>query len=120
VDCVLGVGGPDGETIAEVFQLNETQREKLKNWTAELRIRNDYLRDKAERLIGKNQASPPDELLKVSVAYRAILDSMEQNIRMMDRRLLQIFNDRQYRYYVELCGRLSLRPIHINRSVDER
>ena len=116
----MGVGGPDGETIAEVFQLNELQREKLKNWSAELRIRNGYLSEKAEYLIGKNRTSSPEELLKVSVAYRVLLDSMESNIRMMDLRLLQIFNDRQYRYYVELCGRLSLRPIHINRSVDER
>src|SRR5690606_15256809 len=117
---MLGVGGPDGETIVEVFQLNEQQQEKLRNWSAELKIRNGLLRDKAETLIAKHRESDPEELLKVSGQYKAIQDSMLENVRMMDKRLLSILNDRQYRRYTELCGLLGQRPVHINRSVDER
>jgi len=117
---MLGVGGPDGETIAEVFQLNEAQREQLANWGAELKYRNDILRDQAEYLLKRNDTTPPEELLKVSKQYNAILDSMHQNIRMMDRRMLALFNDRQYERYIQLCRELSMRPIHINRSIDER
>ena len=120
LDCMLGVGGPDGETIAEVFQLNEAQREQLANWGAELKYRNDILRDQAEYLLKRNDTTPPEELLKVSKQYNAILDSMHQNIRMMDRRMLALFNDRQYERYIQLCRELSMRPIHINRSIDER
>lgn len=120
LDCMLGVGGPDGETMAEVFQLNEEQRERLRNWSAELKYRNALLRDQAEFLLKRNGTSPPEELLKVSVQYRALLDSMQQNILMMDGRMLALFNDRQYQRYLLLCRELSLRPIPRNRSMDER
>ena len=120
LDCMLGVGGPDGETIIEVFQLNDQQKEHLANWSAELRYRNEILRDQAEFLLKRNDTMPPEELLKVSKRYNAILDSMQQNIRMMDMRMLALFNDRQYERYILLCRQLSMRPIHINRPIDER
>lgn len=120
MDCILGVGGPDGETIAKVFQLNEEQQEKLKNWGAELKVRNDILREKAEYLMKKNENSTPEVLLEVSKQYRAIQDSMFLNIRMMDKRLLTIFNDKQYERYLGFCNELALRPIHVNRSIDEK
>lgn len=120
MDCMLGVGGPDEEIIAQVFQLNDEQREKLKNWSAELKVRNDILRDQAEFLMKQNEESSPEVLVAVSQKYRVIQDSMEQNVRMMDKRLLTIFNHKQYQYYIKLCGELSLRPIHVNRSVDEK
>ena len=120
MDCMLGVGGPDGDTIVKVFQLNEEQQEKLKSWAAELKVRNDILREKAEFLMKKNEESTPETLLVVSQQYRTIQDSMAQNIRMMDKRLLTIFNEKQYQYYVKLCNELSLRPIHVNRPIDEK
>lgn len=120
MDCMLGVGGPDGDVIAEVFQLNDEQNEKLKNWTAELKVRNDILREKAEYLMKKNENSTPEVLLEVSKQYRAIQDSMFQNVRMMDKRLLTIFNDKQYQRYLGFCNELALRPIHVNRSIDEK
>lgn len=119
MDCILGVGGPDEEIIAQVFQLNDEQREKLKSWSAELKVRNEILSDQAEFLMKQNEESSPEVLMTVSQKYRAIQDSMEQNVRMMDKRLLTIFNNKQYQYYIKLCGELSLRPIHVNRSVDE-
>jgi len=119
-ECVLGVGGKDDETIAEVFQLNEEQLENLRNWSAELKIRNEILRNQAEYLLKQHEESSPEVLLKVSSEYRGILDSMKQNVRMMDKRLLSIFNSKQYKFYLELCNKLTLRPIHINRSVDEK
>lgn len=119
MECMLGVGGPDEEIIAQVFQLNDEQREKLKNWGAELKVRNDILRDKADHLMKQNADSPPEVLVAISQKYQEIRDSMEQNVRMMDKRLLAIFNERQYKRYVELCSELSLRPIHVNRPMDE-
>ncbi|MEW2921455.1 hypothetical protein AB1A65_08305 [Muricauda sp. ANG21] len=119
-DCLLGVGGKDDEVITEVFQLNEEQQEQLRNWSAELKIRNGLLKEKAEYLLKKHEESSVDELLKVSEEYQNILDSMKQNVRMMDKRLLTILNPKQYEFYTELCTKLSLRPIYINRSVDEK
>ena len=119
-DCMLGIGGQDDETITEVFQLNEEQKENLKNWSAELKIRNEILRDKAEYLLKQNEESSPELLLKVSKEYRDILDSIKKNVRMIDKRMLSTFNPKQYEFYMELCNQLTLRPIHINTSIDEK
>ncbi|MDF0706438.1 hypothetical protein [Flagellimonas okinawensis] len=115
----MGVGGRDNETITKVFELSEEQRVNLKNWSAELKVRNDILKDKAKFLMKKNEESSPEVLLKVSKEYATIMDSMKQNVRMIDQRLLNSFNDVQYDRYLKLCRQLTLRPIHINRSVDE-
>ena len=120
MDCTLGVGGKDDETIIEVFQLNEEQQEYLKNWSAELRVRNDYLKDKAKFLLKRHEASPPNVLMEMSYEYRKILDSMRSNVRMIDQRLLGTFNRKQYDLYVELCGMISMNPIPVDNSVNEK
>lgn len=119
MDCVLGVGGRDNETITKVFELTEEQQKSLKNWTAELKIRNDIFKDKAAYLMKQNEESSPEVLIEVSKKYQSYIDSMAKNVRMMDKRLLKIFNETQYERYVKLCNQLTLRPIYINRSVDE-
>ncbi len=119
MDCILGVGGRDNETITKVFELTEEQQENLKNWSAELKFRNDILKDNVKYLMKKNEESSPEVLLTVSKEYGSIMDSMKQNVRMIDKRLLTSFNKAQYERYVKLCSKLALRPIHVNRSVDE-
>lgn len=118
-ECILGIGGRDDETIAAVFQLNELQLEKLKNWSAELKVRNEILKDQAKYLLKRHEASSPEALKSVAEKYQGLLDSMKQNVRILDRRLLSVFNDRQYDLYIELCDQVMLRPIHIDRSLDE-
>ena len=119
-ECLLGIGGKNDETIVEVFQLNDEQKEKLRNWSAELKVRNDILKEQAEYLLKKNEESSPEVLMAFSPKYKTILDSMKRNVRMIDKRMLSIFNDKQYRLYRKLCNQLTLRPIHIERSVDEK
>ncbi|NAY90356.1 hypothetical protein GTQ34_00355 [Muricauda sp. JGD-17] len=119
-DCLLGIGGKDDETIIEVFQLNEEQQEKLTNWSAELKVRNDLLKDQAKYLIKRHEESSPEVLINVSTQYKGILDSMKQNVRMIDTRMLSILNEKQYQLYLKFCRQLALRPIHIERSVDEK
>ncbi len=119
-ECILGIGGQDDEVIEEVFQLNEDQKEKMKNWGAELKIRNEILKDQAGYLLKKSEQSSPEDLIVMSYKYKDILDSMKQNVRMLDKRLLSIFNDKQYNFYLELCNQLSLLPIYVDRSVDEK
>ena len=116
----MGVGGTDDETIAEVFQLNDEQRQSLRNWSAELKVRNEILSNQAEFLLKQHEESSPEVLMTISKEYKTIMDSMKQNVRMMDKRLLSIFNPKQYNFYVKLCDQLTLRPIYINRSVDEK
>ncbi|MEL7270007.1 MAG: hypothetical protein AAGL34_10555 [Bacteroidota bacterium] len=118
-ECPLGIGSVHDSDIVEIFQLNEEQQTKLKNWSAELGIRNDMLKEKARVLLKKHEESPPDVLLTMSKKYRTILDSMQSNSRMMDKRLLGIFNKKQYNFYVELCSGLSLTPLYVDGLVNE-
>ena len=119
-DCLLGIGGKDNETITEVFQLNEEQKEQLKNWSAELKVRNDILKDQAKYLMKQHEESSPEVLMTISTKYKGLLDSMKQNLRMLDARMLSVFNERQYNRYLKLCQQLTLRPIYVERSVDEK
>ncbi|WP_133248439.1 hypothetical protein [Flagellimonas aquimarina] len=119
-DCILGIGGQDDEMISEVFQLNDEQMEKMRNWSAELRIRNEILKNQAEFLLKKHAQSSPEDLVAMSQKYKDILDSMKQNVLRQDKRLLSIFNEKQYNFYLELCSQLTLQPIYVSRSVDEK
>lgn len=119
-ECLLGIGGKDNETITEVFQLNEDQQEKLKDWSAELKVRNDILKDQAKFLMKQHEESSPEVLMTISLKYKGLLDSMRQNLRILDTRMLSVFNQRQYERYLELCRQLTLRPIYVDRSVDEK
>lgn len=119
-DCYLGIGGKDDETIIEVFQLNEDQVEKMKNWGAELKYRNSFLIDQAKFLLKKHAQSSPEDLMAMSYQYRDLLDSMKSNMRMLDRRLLSLFDDHQYDLYIRLCNTTSRSPIFVVRQVDEK
>ena len=116
----MGVGGQDDQVIMEVFQLNDDQKDKLKSWSAELQVRNDILKDRAKHLLKRHENSPPEVLAIFSKQYKDILDSMKQNALMMDKRLLSILNAKQYNLYLELCSQLTLRPMYVDRSVDEK
>nr|WP_321411595.1 hypothetical protein [uncultured Allomuricauda sp.] len=119
MDCILGVGGRDNETIAKVFELTEEQQESLKNWSAELKIRNDIFKERAEYLMKQNEDSSPEVLMEVSKKYQSFIDSMAKNVHMMDKRLLESFSQVQYDRYLKLCNQMTLRPIYVNKSVDE-
>lgn len=119
MDCILGVGGRDNETITKVFELTEEQKEDLKNWSAELKIRNDIFKERAEYLMKQNEDSSPEVLIEVSKKYQSFIDSMAKNVHMMDKRLLESFTQTQYDRYLKLCNQMTLRPIYVNRSVDE-
>ena len=119
-DCYLGIGGKDDERITEVFQLSEEQVEKLRNWGAELKFRNEIFELRAKSLLKNHAQASPEDLLKMSYDYKAILDSMTANMRMLDKRMLSTFNDKQYNLYIMLCNQLSRSPIYTTRSVNEK
>jgi len=115
-DCLLGVGGKDDKTIIEAFQLNDDQIEQMRNWAAELNYRNELLQDQANALLKKHSQSSPEDLLAMSYQYQTLVDSMRSNVRMIDKRLLELFNDKQYNRYVNLCNKATLSPIFANRE----
>lgn len=114
-DCYLGIGGPDNETIAEVFQLDSLQLEQMANLGAELKFRNQLLAQRAEFLLDLHAQSSPEDLLVMSFEYRQVLDSMHTNMRLIDKKMLSLFNDQQYNMYIRLCNQAQSSPIYAPR-----
>lgn len=115
-DCLLGIGGKDDEIIKAVFELTDEQAEQMRNWGAELKFRNEIFEIKAENLLKNHAQSSPEDLLKMSYQYKVLLDSMESNMRLLDKRLLSIFTTDQYNLYIMLCNQVYKSPIYANRS----
>jgi hypothetical protein len=111
-DCYLGIGGKDDVIIEKVFNLDSIQVEKMKNWGAELRYRNGFLINQANNLVKKHSESSPEVLKTMAVSYKKILDSMQSNLRMLDKRMLGVFNEEQYNLYIMLCNQNSSSPLY--------
>lgn len=109
-DCVLGVGITADSTLVDIFQLNEEQTEKLKNWSAELKYRNELLNGQAENLLKRHPQSSAAELKVLAEKYKVIHDSMAIVQRMVDIRTLKLFNENQYRLYLSLCKEAFRQP----------
>jgi len=111
-DCYLGIGGQDDAIIEKVFNLDSIQVKKMKNWGAELKYRNSFLINQANNLLKRHSESSPEVLKTMAVSYKKLLDSMQSNLRMLDKRMLGVFNDEQYNLYVMLCSQSSISPLY--------
>ena len=112
-DCILGVGVTDNETIISVFQLNEEQAEKLANLSAELKYRNELLNSQIENTRKKNPKSSEEDLMKLAKEYKIVMDSVGKIQRTIDKKVLSLFNKKQYNRYMNLCQEAFVRPIHV-------
>ena len=119
-DCFLGIGGKHDETIETVFKLTEDQVEKMRNWGAELKFRNEIFEMRANNLLKNHAQSSPEDLMKMSYEFRSLMDSMENNMRLLDQRMLGIFTDDQYNLYIMLCNQVYRSPIYAARSMNEK
>ncbi|MFS4467334.1 hypothetical protein [Maribacter sp. 2210JD10-5] len=109
-DCVLGVGTADDATIIDVFQLNEMQQEKLANFGAELKYRNEILNDQLENIIQRHPQSTGAELQQLADKYTKTIDSMASIQAFIDKKVLSLFNEKQYELYRNLCKEASRSP----------
>jgi hypothetical protein len=119
-ECFLGIGGEDDETIQKVFKLDSIQVVKMRDWGAELQYRNSFLIDQANSLLKRHAESSPEVLKTMSVQYKKLLDSMQSNLRMLDKRMLGIFNDEQYNLYLMFCNHVSRSPLYPTTPVNEK
>ncbi|MGB3150989.1 MAG: hypothetical protein WBB27_10025 [Maribacter sp.] len=109
-DCVLGVGLTDDATIVEIFQLNEMQQENLANFGAELKYRNDLLNNQLENVMKRHPQSNATELRQLADKYKGVMDSMAVVQQMIDKKVLALFNEKQYELYLSLCKEASRSP----------
>ena len=119
-DCLLGIGGKDDEMIRTVFELTDDQMEQMRNWGAELQFRNEIFETRARNLLKNHAQSSTEDLLIMSHKYKALLDSMRNNIKLLDKRMLGIFTNEQYNLYIMLCNQVNRSPLYVPRSMNEK
>ncbi|PIF00270.1 MAG: hypothetical protein CR994_07355 [Maribacter sp.] len=112
-DCILGVGITPDSTLIGVFQLNKGQIEKMRNWSAELKYRNELLNRQADNLLRRSPQTSPAELGVLAKEYKVISDSVVMVQRLIDMRTLKVFNDKQYKLYLSLCKEAYRRPYRV-------
>jgi len=116
-DCVLGVGITNDTVISSVFQLNALQREKLINFGAELKYRNDLLNNELQNITDRHPQSTVTELSQLAEKYKSVMDSIGRVQTMIDKRMLTLFNPKQYKLYQSLCKEASRSPFIVVPSV---
>ena len=109
-DCILGVGVVNDSVLIEIFQLNPKQSKELVNYSAEIKYRNEILDNKLANIRKRHPQSSVQELSNLATAYNVIMDSMHLVQAMVDKRLLTLFNQKQYSLYRNLCLEASRSP----------
>ncbi len=112
-DCMLGLGGSSAETIIQVFQLNEEQIEKMDEWTAELKLSNKVYQEEITQLFDTHPQSKTEDLEALATKYKVLKDQVLANTKEYDRRLLKLFNPKQYDRYLELCATANRIPFQV-------
>ncbi|MFX0558134.1 hypothetical protein ACOCEA_15135 [Maribacter sp. CXY002] len=112
-DCILGVGITDDDTLIEVFQMNKFQQENLANFGGELKYRNELLNNQLENIKRRHPQSNSEELMQLAGKYKNIMDSMQLVQAMIDKKVLSLFNEKQYELYLSLCKEASRSPFVI-------
>lgn len=115
-DCLLGIGGKDDEVIIQTFKLTEEQQENLKNWGAELKFRNEIYTNRLKNVLRNYPTETLEDIEVRAQKHSDLLDSMEANMRLLDKRLLGLFSVEQYNLYVSLCNQIQRVPIYTNVS----
>ncbi|NJB72471.1 hypothetical protein GGR42_002962 [Saonia flava] len=118
-DCTLNIGGEDDETIISVFQLNEEQQGKMEAWGRELQFKNKVLEDGMQKLLDTHPQSKPEDVVIMGEKYKKLKDEFVANSKEYDIKLLTLFNEKQYRRYVDLCREAFRRPLNRNSTIPE-
>jgi len=110
-DCTLGIGGKDTEILAQVFQLKDGQIDKMELWIGQLQTENRLAEDQIKELFDNHPQSTHEELETLAKKYKVLKDKMVATSKKYDKKLLGIFNEKQYQRYVELCNEALRRPM---------
>ncbi len=110
-DCTLNLNGKDKNTLIEVFQLNDTQKVQMENWSQELTIANKVLQEEIDLLLKTHPQQTQEELTELAQKYRVLQHKMVANSKAYDIKLLQSFNRKQYKLYTDLCAEVMRTPL---------
>lgn len=116
-DCILGVGVIKDSVLIDVFQLNSLQSENLANFGAEIKYRHEILNNNLTNIKKRHPQGTVSELSKLAEEYSTVMDSMALTQIMIEKRLLGLFNEKQYTLYLNLCREASRSPFIVAPTV---
>ncbi|WP_291965032.1 hypothetical protein [Maribacter sp.] len=102
-DCILGVGVTSDSIISDIFQLNEMQKKQLELLSTDVKLLNEALNDNLVEVKSKHPQSNVTELRQLADKYKVVMDSMVNVQKVMDKKMLALFNSNQYKLYLSLC-----------------
>ncbi|WP_291961473.1 hypothetical protein [Maribacter sp.] len=102
-DCILGVGVTSDSIISDIFQLNEMQKQQLELLSTDVKLLNEALNDNLAEVKSKHPQSNVTELRQLADKYKVVMDSMVNVQKVMDKKMLALFNSNQYKLYLSLC-----------------
>lgn len=102
-DCILGVGVTSDSIISDIFQLNEMQKQQLELLSTDVKLLNEALNDNLAEVKSKHPQSNVTELRQLADKYKVVMDSMANVQKVMDKKMLALFNSNQYELYLSLC-----------------
>ncbi|MEP2278460.1 hypothetical protein [Maribacter sp.] len=102
-DCILGVGVTSDSIISDIFQLNDMQKAKLESFSADAKLRSEALNNDLAEVKSKHPQSNVTELRQLADKYKVVMDSMARVQKVMDKKMLALFNSNQYELYLSLC-----------------
>lgn len=112
-DCTLDVGGKNTETLIRIFQLNGPQISQMETLQAELSVETKTIEEAIQKLFDTQPQSTPEELTTLTDKYKVLKEKMVNASAATDKKLLELFNEKQYERYVALCNEAFRRPIKV-------
>ena len=110
-DCTLGLGGKDTEIIIQVFHLNKEQKAKLDMWVAEYQLSSRLIQEEVDQLLASHPQKTPEDLQQMAMKYDTLKARLFGISKGYDKKLIALFDQRQYEVYLELCNEVNRRPM---------
>ncbi|MFH6602005.1 hypothetical protein ACEZ3G_00840 [Maribacter algicola] len=112
--CTLDIGGKNIDLIVKVFQLNEKQVTAMEEIRAELEVTSKAIKDDIQKLFDQHPQSSPEQLTTLAEKYKMLQQKLIDASYESDKKLLVMFNERQYERYLSLCVEALLDPIRVD------
>lgn len=111
-DCTLDIAGKDTSVIIDIFQLNDDQQLRLENWVGELELVRRPIEEELRLLLKEHPQSTEADLHNLAKKYSSLNKNLIELSKEYDRKLLGIFNEKQFEYYVSLCNEAARKPLN--------
>lgn len=112
-DCILDIGGKNSKTIIEIFQLNADQKATLESLRGDLAVTTERLEGLIQKVLKEYPQSSEEDLIKLANKYRDLQQELVLAAWESDKKLLELFNSKQYKAYLDLCKAANREPIQI-------